>query len=392
MRRQRLQGSVYNQTAMRKIVIASNAFKGSLSSSEVARSAERGIRMVCPDCHVVRVAVADGGSGTAEAMVDAMSGEKVSVTVHDPLMRRVEAIYGIVNNGKTAVIEMAQASGLALVPPDRRNPMETTSYGTGELIVDALERGCREFIVGLGDSATNDAGMGMLQSLGVRFYDDAGTELRQGGAMLSRVNTIDVSGMHKAVSESSFRIASDVNAPLYGRCGAAYVFAPQKGATPEMVETLDDALKSFSDVVNTFTGSDKSQTAGAGAAGGLGFAFASFMSSEIVSGVNMVLDAIGFDKLIEGADMVITGEGRLDMQTISGKTPSAVLAAAKRKKIPVVAICGSVEHSDALNEHGFTAIFPILSALVPVEKAMERDYAMENISRTVSQIMRIKIG
>lgn len=374
---------------MRRIVVASNAFKGSLSSMDVAGSVECGVCSVYPECEVIKVAVADGGSGTVDALVGAMSGERVRVVVHDPLMRPIDAYYGIVSGGQTAVIEMAQASGLTLLSTDERNPMGATSYGTGELIANALGRGCREFIVGLGDSATNDAGMGMLQALGVRFYDAAGVELGQGGAMLSRVHSIDVLGMHKAVEESFFRVASDVNAPLYGNSGAAHVFAPQKGATLEMVRELDNGLQVFAEVVNRLMGSDMSHVHGAGAAGGLGFAFKSFFKAEIVSGVRLVLDVIDFDRLIQGADLIFTGEGRMDMQTTGGKTPSVVLEAAIKYNIPVIAICGSVEASNTLNEHGFTAVFPILSALVPLSQAMEQRYAMENISRTVTQIMRV---
>lgn len=374
---------------MKKIVVASNAFKGSLSSLEVAVSVEKGIHTVYPDCIVTKVGVADGGSGTVEAMVEALQGEKIYTTVHDPLMHPIEACYGVVNNGTTAVIEMAAASGLTLVPENKRNPMKTTSYGTGELIADALCRGYRKFIIGLGDSATNDAGMGMLQALGVRFLDASNNELGYGGEMLHKVCSIDISCINRFIYDSYFHIASDVDAPLYGESGAAYVFAPQKGATFEMVQKLDTGLYSLAKVVGNHTGVDMSCFPGVGAAGGLGFAFRSFMSAEIVSGISLVLDTVGFDTLIDGADLIITGEGRLDNQTIKGKTPSVILNAAKRFNIPVVAICGSFENSYILNNHGFTAVFSILSSSVSLEKSMEKSYAMNNISETVTQIMRV---
>lgn len=374
---------------MKKIVIASNAFKGSLTSGEVASSVEQAIMECYPECDVVKITVADGGSGTVDALLSAFGGQRVWVDVHDPLMRPVRASYGVTDDSSTAIIEMAAASGLELVQPELRNPMLTTTYGTGELIVDALRRGCRRFIIGLGDSATNDAGIGMLQALGVRFYDAADSLVGCGGGVLSHVARIDVSGLNPALANSSFTVASDVQSPLCGMDGAAYVFAPQKGATPEMVVELDKALCSFASVVVRHNGVDLSQHAGAGAAGGLGFALMSFMRAEIVSGIGLVLGAVGFDDKIEGADMIITGEGRIDNQTIKGKSPSIILAAAKSRNIPVVALCGSLEPSPAMDEHGFTAIFPILPALIPLEQAMNRDYTMANIRRTVTQFLRV---
>jgi glycerate kinase len=383
---------------MKKIVIASDSFKGSLTSAEVAGSVERGILAVFPDCEVRRVYIADGGEGTVEALVDTLGGERVRCTVADPLGRPVEALYGIVARGaseREAVVEMSAASGLGLVSPAERNPMKTSTRGTGEMIRDALDRGCRSFLVGIGGSATNDAGTGMLQALGFRFLDADGHELGTGGGpgmnggMLSGIETIDASGVPPEVFESRYTVACDVTAPFCGTTGAAHVFAPQKGATREMVEELDSGLAHFAKVIKRTNGADIRDMPGAGAAGGLGGGFSALLGAKLVSGIEMVLDAAGFRETIDGADMIITGEGRLDAQTAMGKAPRGVLDAARRAGVPVVAIGGAVEAVGELNRQGFAAVFPILPAPVSLERAMEREYAMANIERTVAQIMSL---
>ncbi|MDR2882991.1 MAG: glycerate kinase [Alistipes sp.] len=372
---------------MKKIVIASDSFKGSLTSALVAESVERGVRAVFPECDVRRMYVADGGEGTVEALVDSTGGDRVRCTVSDPLRRPVEAIYGVFGDGK-AVMEMAAASGLALLTPAERNPMKTSTRGTGEMIRHALDRGCRTLLVGIGGSATNDAGTGMLQALGFRFFDDAGCELGSGGEILGRIAAIDAAGVPAEIFEASYTVACDVTAPFSGPAGAAHVFASQKGASPEMVAKLDAGLAHFAEVIKKFNGADIRDLPGAGAAGGLGGGFSALLGAWLVSGIEMVLDAIGFRAAIADADLIITGEGKLDAQTAMGKAPRGVLDAAREAGVPVVAIGGAVEGADELNRQGFAAVFPIVPGPVTLEQAMESEQARANVERTVEQIMR----
>ena len=374
---------------MKKIIIAADSFKGSLNSLQVAESVEKGILNVYPQCEIHKVFIADGGEGTVDALIKSLKGNLINLKVSNPLMRPVDAYYGIIEKGKTAVIEMALASGLTLIAQEERNPMKTTSFGTGELIKDALSRGCRRFLIGIGGSATNDAGVGMLQALGYRFYDAQGNELGKGGEILSKIEKIDDSDVIQEVRDSEFIIACDVTNPFSGKNGAAYIYAPQKGADPEMVKLLDKGLKHFAGIIKNYNGIDINEIPGAGAAGGIGGGFKAFLNASLVSGINMVLDTIGFEKLIENADLIITGEGRLDAQTAMGKAPRGVLDRAEKFHIPVIAIGGAVEACNELNRNGFAAVFPILPAPATLEKAMQPDYAKENIQRTVTQIMRI---
>ena len=381
-----------------KIVIASDSFKGSLASMEVARSVEMGILDVFPSCDVVKVAVADGGEGTMDALCQSLGGRFILIPVEDPIGRTINASYVILEDGNTAVLEMSSASGLTLLTPAERNPMLTSTYGTGQLIDDAIGRGCRRFLVGIGGSATNDAGMGMLTALGYRFLDAEGNELPGAGASLSKVCGIDCSGVSQAVRDSEFIVACDVDSPLYGPDGAAYVFAPQKGADPDMVKALDDGLRQYADVVASYAGKipmhggpsctgeasimkDAASMPGAGAAGGLGYAFVAFFGARLQRGVDMVLDAVGFDSIIEGADLVITGEGRIDAQTLTGKTPYGVLQRASRQNIPVIALAGSVALDDS---SGFTAIRQITPPDMQLSEAMLPALASANLRRTIS--------
>ena len=385
-----------------KIVIASDSFKGSLASMEVARSVEMGILDVFPSCDVVKVAVADGGEGTMDALCQSLGGKVVRIPVEDPIGRTINASYVILEDGNTAVLEMSSASGLTLLTPAERNPMLTSTYGTGQLIDDAIGRGCRRFLVGIGGSATNDAGMGMLTALGYRFLDAEGNELSGAGASLSKVCGIDCSGVSQAVRDSEFIVACDVDSPLYGPDGAAYVFAPQKGADPDMVKALDDGLRHYADVVASYTGKipmhggpsctgetsimkDAASMPGAGAAGGLGYAFVAFFGARLQRGVDMVLDAVGFDSIIEGADLVITGEGRIDAQTLTGKTPYGVLQRASRQNIPVIALAGSVALDDS---SGFTAIRQITPPDMQLSEAMLPAVASANLRRTISALLQ----
>ena len=374
-----------------KIVIASDSFKGSMSSLDVATAATAGVIDVYPDSEIVSVNVADGGEGTVEAIVDALGGEIVKVQVSDPLGREIETCYGIA--GETAILEMAAASGLPLLAVEERNPWATSTLGTGEMIMDAIARGCRKFLVGIGGSATNDAGIGMLQAMGFRFYDANGELITQGcGGVLGSIAHIDDSLVSAAIKESQFTVACDVDTPFCGPEGAAPVFAPQKGADDEMVKRLDEGMASFAKVIAEKYAIDIVPVAGSGAAGGMGGAFRAFLGATLKKGIDMVLDAIDFDTTIQGANLVITGEGKVDFQTAKGKTAAGVLNRAKQQHIPVVAIGGCVEMCDSLVQMGFAGIYPILEEKVPLEIAMQRDFAMNNVRKTVARIVPNYLG
>ena len=371
---------------MKKIVVASDSFKGCLSSMEVADAIEHALSQTCPSCEVVKVDIADGGEGTMDALRRTLGGKKVSVEVCDPLGRPIQASYVILEDGVTAVLEMAVASGLPLLAPAERNPLKTSTFGTGQIIANALSKGCRKFLVGIGGSATSDAGMGMLQALGVRFYDAAGAELQGRGESLEKVANIDMSGLCEGLNEVEFIVACDVEAPLYGPTGAAYVFAPQKGADPAMVERLDAGLKHFSEVAfnSLESAEDYANAPGAGAAGGLGFGFIAFLNARLERGIEMVLDAIGFDMIIKSADLIITGEGKIDSQTLTGKAPYGVLQRAKRQGIPVVAIGGSVNLDSAQAEAaGFASLLQITPPNMSLNDAMKPEIAAGNIVYTI---------
>ncbi|MBR5138308.1 MAG: glycerate kinase [Alistipes sp.] len=374
---------------MKRITVAIDSFKGSLTSHEVACAFERGFHREFPQAEVCKVSVADGGEGTVEALVQTLGGEQVRIVASDPLMRGVEVCYGIVDGGRTAVMEMSAASGLPLLAIEERNPLKTTTYGTGEMIADALARGCRKFLVGIGGSATNDAGVGMLRALGFRFLDAEGQELIGGGEILAQIASIDDSGALEALREAEFVVACDVTNPLYGPEGAAYVFAPQKGADAAMVEQLDGGLRNFAEVVKRYNGEDVASLPGAGAAGGLGGGFKALLGARLERGIEMVLSAMHFDDIIAGSDLVVTGEGRLDSQTVMGKTPSGVLRAACKQGIPCIAIGGAIEYCKELAESDFAAMFPVVSGPMPLERAMQKDVAEANVERTATQIARV---
>lgn len=374
---------------MKQITVAVDSFKGSLSSREVADAFEEGWRSCYPDCQVRKVSIADGGEGTVEALVETLDGEYVDVEVSDPLGRLVSARYGVVDKGSTAVIEMSAASGLPLLASDERNPMKTSTFGTGEMVADALRRGCRKFLVGIGGSATNDGGLGMVRALGFRLLDAEGNELPGNGESLGRLAAIDASHAMSELSEAEFVVACDVNNPLYGPQGAAYVYAPQKGADRAMVEALDAGLRNYASVVEQFSGKSVSNMPGAGAAGGLGAGFKALLGARLERGIDMVLSAMSFADIIEGSDLVVTGEGRLDRQTVMGKAPSGVLQAAKAQGIPTIAIGGAVAWCKELTESDFAAILPIVHAPIALEEAMHTDVATENVRRTALQIAKL---
>jgi glycerate kinase len=326
-----------------RIVIAPNAFKGSLSALEAATAIAEGIRIAAPDAELVLVPIADGGDGTVDALVAATQGERRPRRVRGPLSDPVEAEYGLIDGGSTAVIEMAKAAGLALVPPDKRDPRVTTTYGVGELLQHAYDAGARRFIVGIGGSATNDGGAGMAQALGYHLLDENGRELPPGGLALKRLARIHVGGVHANWKETEVDVACDVTNPLTGPRGASAVYGPQKGATPEMVAELDAALHHFAEIIRRDLGLDVEPLPGAGAAGGLGAGLVAFLGARLRPGAEMVMEALHLDERLTGAQLVITGEGRIDSQTARfGKGPAAVARHAKQAGIPVVAIGGSV--------------------------------------------------
>ncbi|WP_139489505.1 glycerate kinase [Brevibacillus dissolubilis] len=354
-----------------KIIIAPDSFKGSLSARQLCEAIEIGIHNVEPDAEVISIPLADGGEGTVESLVMATGGQLHQTVVQNPLGNLVQAHFGVLDDGVTAVIEMAQASGLPLISAQDRNPLITTTYGTGQLIRHALDLGFRRFIVGIGGSATNDGGAGMLQALGVRLADSSGNELPRGGQALNRLARIDSSGMDPRVHESTFVIASDVTNPLCGPNGASAVFGPQKGATPFMVSVLDKALSRYADVIAQTTGTNIIDVPGAGAAGGMGAALLAFLGAQMCSGIQLVLEAVRFSEKIQGADLLITGEGKLDAQTLSGKTIAGVASLAKEHGVPVVALCGALElHPAELDQLGITAAFSILNRPATLLEAM----------------------
>lgn len=369
-----------------RVVVATDSFKGSLSSREVADTFELGLRDHTPDCEVVKVVIADGGEGTTEALTESLGGRLIEVEVCDPLGRSIVARYGIVDDSKTAIIELSSASGLTLLNTEERNPLLTSTFGTGEMIADAIQRGCRKFLVGIGGSATNDGGTGALRALGFRFLDSEGSPLVGGGEILDKIAAIDNSHVIKELSECEFTIACDVTNPLYGEQGAAYIYAPQKGATPDMVEQLDRALRNFARVVEAFSNRRISDMEGAGAAGGVGGGFKALLNARLVRGIDMVLEAIEFDQIIEGCDLVITGEGKIDRQTIMGKAPSGVLATAREQGIPTIAIGGCVEWCEELRNSQFTAIEAVTPEDMELTKAMRTETAKNNIRHTAKRI------
>ena len=374
-----------------KIVIAPDSYKESLSALEVAQAVEAGFRQVFPDADYVLVPVADGGEGTVDAMVAATGGRKETVTVSGPLGEPVEAFYGLTGDGDTAVIEMAAASGLALVPPDRRNPLLTSSRGTGELIRAALDAGARRFILGIGGSATNDGGAGMVQALGARLLDLEGRELDGSGGDLARLERIDVSGLDPRVAECRIEVACDVDNPLTGARGASAVFGPQKGATPEMVQALDANLARLARIVGRDLGVAVDTVPGAGAAGGMGAAMLAFFGATLKPGIEIVTAAVDLDTHVRDADLVITGEGRIDFQTVHGKTPIGVARVAKRHGKPVIGIAGSLgAEVGVVHAHGIDAVFSVLGKPCTLDEAL-RDAAanVELTARNVAAVLRI---
>ena len=373
-----------------KVVIAIDSLKGSLSSMEAGTAIKDGILAAKPDAEVIVKPLADGGEGTTDALIEGMNGERIDLTVTGPMHTPVDAYYGYLKDTNTAVMEMASAAGITLVPDSEKNPLLATSYGVGEMINDAIQRGCRNFIIGIGGSVTNDGGIGMLKARGVRFLDENGEDAGEGGQALAKVARIDVSGMNPLLKECHIQIACDVNNPLCGENGSTYVYGPQKGVTEDMKKTLDEAMAHFARVTSETLENDYMNTPGAGAAGGLGYAFLAYTGAALTPGIELILDAVGLEEELTGADVVVTGEGRLDFQTAMGKAPVGVARLAKKYNAKVIAFAGSVtKEATACNKEGIDAFFPILRSVCTLAEAMDPVAARNNMTATVEQVFRL---
>ena len=373
-----------------RVVVAIDSFKGSMSSLEAGEAISKGIRNAHKDAEVEIRPLADGGEGTVEALSIGMGGRLINVDVTGPAGKSVNAVYGIVDSSKTAIIEMSQAAGITLVSGDEKNPLYTTTFGVGELIKDAINKGCRHFVVGIGGSATNDCGIGMLQALGYEFLDKEGKQVGFGASGVRDIVSIRDENVIKELSECYFRVACDVNNPLCGDLGCSAIYGPQKGATKEMVADMDGWLKSYSKIVKEKYPDADCEYPGTGAAGGLGYAFFNFTNSKLESGIKIVLDETRLEEYVKDADIVVTGEGRLDHQTVMGKAPVGVANIAKKYNKKVIAFSGSVtEDAGVCNEHGIDAFFPILRRIVTLEEAMQTDTAKQNLTDTAEQVFRL---
>lgn len=372
-----------------KILIAPDSFKESLSAEEVAKAIGRGFQEIYPDAELVLLPVADGGEGTTDSLVAATRGQRFTQQATGPLDKPVEAFWGLLGDGQTAVVETAAASGLDLIDSSQHDPLTATTRGTGELILAAMDQGAKHIIVGLGGSATNDGGAGMLQALGVGLLDTSGEQIPSGGAGLAKLDRIDLSNVDPRLADVRFDVACDVDNQLTGDNGASAIFGPQKGATPEMVKTLDANLTHFAAITQQATNIDIVNVRGAGAAGGLGGAFIGFLNATLKSGIDIVLDAVEYENHLQNVSLVITGEGRIDSQTIRGKTPIGVSKRAKAfGNIPVIALAGSVsEDSAVVHEHGIDALFSVVPGVVSLENALAD--ADENLYRTARNVAKI---
>ena len=373
-----------------KITVAIDSFKGSLSSVEAGNAVKRAAERVFSDCEVIVRPLADGGEGTVEALCSGLGGEMVSVEVMGPHGRPVNAEYCILPERQTAVIEMASAAGITLVSGEERNPLNTTSFGVGEMIKDAISRGCRRFIVGIGGSATNDGGIGMLSALGFEFLDKNGNDIEVFGRGLEKLAVIKTENALKGLCDCSFRVACDVKNVLCGENGCSAVYGPQKGATPEIVRDMDKWFKNYAEIAKGVSDRADENYEGVGAAGGLGFAFLTFLNAELKSGIEIILGETKLEEYIKDADLVVTGEGRLDSQTAMGKAPIGVARLAKKYGKKVIAFSGCVtDDAEIINLHGIDAYFPILRGVVTLEEALEKENAKKNLEATAYQVLRL---
>lgn len=372
------------------VVVAIDSFKGSLSSSEAGNAIKEGVLKVLPNARVFVCPIADGGEGTTQALIQAMSGQMQYVTVSDPLGRPIEAYYGIIPQKQLAVIEMATAAGLPLLKKTERDPMYTTTKGVGEMICHAINKGCRNFLIGIGGSATNDGGVGMLRALGFEFLTDEDKPIPDGAIGLASIKKIEINNAHQALKECSFRIACDVKNPLCGETGCSRVFAPQKGASAADIRKMDKWLHGYADLTKIILPHADENAEGAGAAGGLGFAFQSYLGATLEPGIEIVLDEIALEEKIKNADIIVTGEGRLDSQSVFGKAPVGVATLARKYNKPVLAFAGSVtKEAGVCNDAGIDAYFSILQRIVTLEEAMQSDIAFANLRDSSEQVFRL---
>ena len=375
-----------------KVVIAPDSYKESLTAMEVATAIENGFKEIMPDAEYIKLPMADGGEGTVQSLVDATGGDIVTVEVTGPLGQPVEGFYGLLGDGSTAVIEMAAASGLHLVEPNERNPLLTTTYGTGELIKAALDRGVDHIIIGIGGSSTNDGGVGMAQALGAKLVDANGVDLPFGGGALADLVSIDLSGLDSRLETVQLEVACDVDNPLCGPKGASHIFGPQKGATPEMVTELDANLAHYAEVIRQTNGKEVINQAGAGAAGGLGAALLGLFDATLRPGISIVMDAVNLAEVVKDADLVITGEGRIDSQTIHGKTPIGVARTAKLYNLPVIGIAGSTaQDCRVVHDHGLDAVYSVVLGATDLPTALkEAAFNVEMTSRNIAATLAMK--
>ena len=372
-----------------KIVVAIDSFKGSLTSVEAGLAAKAGILKAIPHACVTVCPIADGGEGTVDAVIEGLNATLRRVSVCGPLGKSVCAYYGITSDN-IAVMEMAKASGLTLIDAEERNPMYTTTYGVGEMIRDAISAGCREFIIGIGGSATNDGGIGMLQALGFSFLDKDGKEVPYGAYGVSLISSVCTDGAMKELKECKFHIACDVTNPLCGKNGCSFVYARQKGADDEMIEKMDTYLEKYAEITEKTLSISTKNAEGAGAAGGLGFAFISYLNASLEKGISLIIEKTSLEEKIKDADFVVTGEGRLDGQTAMGKAPIGVSEIASKYSVPVIAFAGSVtDDAKKCNERGITSFFPILREICTLETALKPEYARKNMTDTAEQVFRL---
>lgn len=374
-----------------KIVVAPDSYKGSLTAMEVADAIEKGIKKVDVDIEVIKIPMADGGEGTVRALIDATGGKLVETSVSDPLLRNIKAFYGILGDKRTAVIEMAAASGLPLLKDEEKDPLKTTTYGTGELILNAIDMGCENIIIGIGGSATNDGGQGMAKALGIKFIDMNGNDIGFGGGCLDKLYQIDMSGIDKRIYNCRIVAACDVDNPLCGVNGASYVFGSQKGASPDEIKLLDENLRHYGEIIEKTLNTKVINYKGAGAAGGLGGGLLTFLNAKLKRGIDIVIETTGLERTVKDADLVITGEGMIDFQTAFGKTPYGVAQVALKYNIPVIAISGGIgEGADTLYGKGFSSIFSIVDKPMSLEESIRNSDIL--IERAAERIMRtIKI-
>ncbi|GAA4871681.1 glycerate kinase [Ferrimonas pelagia] len=374
-----------------KIVIAPDSYKESLTAMQVCEAIETGFKRVLPNAHCLKLPMADGGEGTVRSLVDASGGSIRHLPVTGPLGEPVDGFFGLMGDGETAVIEMAAASGLHLVPPESRNPLQTTSFGTGELIKAALDSGAKHLIIGIGGSATNDGGAGMAQALGIALLNERGRAIGYGGGALARLAQIDIRGLDPRLAQVTIEVACDVDNPLCGDSGASAIFGPQKGATLDMVAQLDTNLKHYGVLIEQQMGVAVIDMPGAGAAGGMGAALLGLLGAQLRPGIDIVMDAVGLSEAVRGADLVITGEGRIDSQTIHGKTPHGVARIAKQQGKAVIAIAGCMSTDYAVvHQHGIDAVFAVVPRAVCLEEALrDAQFNVENTARNVAQALAI---